>query len=96
MCCPKPTANTIKRSELTSTSWPIGAIKTPGFFRKGLVHKVMSFIDSPLAAHGFDDEIEFNTQCSSQWDSLCEYHHRSTIRALLIVVQVISTTSPPV
>lgn len=59
-----------------SLNWPIGAIKTPGFGRKGLVHKVVSFVDSPLAAHGYDDEVEFNTQCSSQWDSLVHFHHQ--------------------
>lgn len=59
-----------------SLNWPIGAIKTPGFGRKGLVHKVMSFVDSPLNCHGYDDEIEFNTQCSSQWDSLVHFHHQ--------------------
>jgi len=61
-----------------SLNWPIGAIKTPGFGRKGLVHKVMSFVDTPLAAHGYDDEVEFNTQCSSQWDSLCHFHHQKS------------------
>ncbi|PPJ55527.1 hypothetical protein CBER1_05389 [Cercospora berteroae] len=59
-----------------SLNWPIGAIKTPGFGRKGLVHKTFSFVDTPLAAHGYDDEIEFNTQCSSQWDSLMHFHHQ--------------------
>jgi hypothetical protein len=24
------------------------------------------------------DQIEFNTQCSSQWDSLCHYNHQPT------------------
>ena len=61
-----------------SLNWPIGAIKTPGFGRKGLVHKVTSFVDTPLAAHGYDDEVEFNTQCSSQWDSLCHFHHQAS------------------
>jgi hypothetical protein len=37
-------------------SWPIGAIKTPGFGRKGLVHNVIDFMDSPFKLHGFDDE----------------------------------------
>ncbi|KAK4545830.1 hypothetical protein LTR36_002394 [Oleoguttula mirabilis] len=59
-----------------SLNWPIGAIQTPGFGRKGLVHKVICFEQSPLACHGYDDEIEFNTQCSSQWDSLCHFHHQ--------------------
>lgn len=66
----------LKDGVSVSLNWPIGAIKTPGFGRKGLVHKVISFVDSPLAAHGYDDEVEFNTQCSSQWDSLCHFHHQ--------------------
>jgi Putative cyclase len=59
-----------------SLNWPIGAINTPGFQRKGLVHKVMSFKEGPFNLHGFDDEVEFNTQCSSQWDSLVHFHHQ--------------------
>ena len=63
-----------------SLNWPIGAIQVPGFGRKGLVHKVFSFVDTPLAAHGYDDEVEFNTQCSSQWDSLCHFHHQPSAK----------------
>ena len=78
-------------------SWPIGAIQTPGFSRKGLVHKTLSFMDAPpaLQCHAFDDEVcppldhpgsarlndhqvEFNTQCSSQWDSLVHFNHQPT------------------
>ncbi|OAL34457.1 hypothetical protein AYO20_06300 [Fonsecaea nubica] len=61
-----------------SLNWPIGAIQKPGFGRKGLVHKVFSFKDSPLHLSGFDDEVEFNTQCSSQWDSLVHFSHQPT------------------
>lgn len=61
-----------------SLNWPIGSIQTPGFGRKGLVHKVIDFTEGPLAAHGYDDEVEFNTQCSSQWDSLCHFHHQAS------------------
>lgn len=68
----------LKDGVSVSLNWPIGAIATPGFGRKGLVHKVMSFADTPLAAHGYDDEVEFNTQCSSQWDSLCHFHHQKS------------------
>lgn len=46
----------VKLTEMLD-SWPIGAIKTPGFGRKGLVHNVIDFNDSPLAIHGFDDEV---------------------------------------
>jgi len=61
-----------------SLNWPIGAINTPGFGRKGLVHKVLNFQDSAFKLHGFDDEVEFNTQCSSQWDSLVHFAHQPT------------------
>lgn len=61
-----------------SLNWPIGAIKTPGFSRKGLVHKVIDFTETPVHCHGYDDEVEFNTQCSSQWDSLCHFHHQES------------------
>jgi len=74
----KAAASEVKEGVSVSLNWPIGAIQTPGFGRKGLVHKVMSFVDSPLACHGFDDEVEFNTQCSSQWDSLCHFNHQPT------------------
>jgi hypothetical protein len=63
-----------------SLNWPLGAIATPGFGRKGLKHTVISFLDTPLAAHGYDDEVEFNTQCSSQWDSLCHVHHQESAK----------------
>jgi len=38
-------------------SWPIGAVKTPEWSRKVLVHKVISYMDTPYRAHGFDDEV---------------------------------------
>lgn len=72
----------LKDGVSVSLNWPIGAIATPGFGRKGLKHNVMSFMDAPpeLQAHGFDDEVEFNTQCSSQWDSLCHVHHQESAK----------------
>lgn len=77
----KAAASEVKEGVSVSLNWPIGAIQTPGFGRKGLVHKVMSFVNSPLDCHGFDDEIEFNTQCSSQWDSLSHFNHQPTATA---------------
>ncbi|EXJ96260.1 hypothetical protein A1O1_01386 [Capronia coronata CBS 617.96] len=61
-----------------SLNWPIGAINKPGFARKGLEHKVISFQEGPFGLWGFDDELEFNTQCSSQWDSLVHFAHQPT------------------
>ncbi|KAH7009538.1 hypothetical protein EDB80DRAFT_713495 [Ilyonectria destructans] len=60
-----------------SLNWPLGALSKPGFGRKGLKHKVLSK-DCAGGHHGFDDEVEFNTQCSSQWDSLVHYQHQDT------------------
>jgi len=60
-----------------SLNWPIGALKTPFFGRQGLNHNVISF-HSSMGVHGFDDEVAFNTQCSSQWDSLVHFAHQPT------------------
>ncbi|KIW06942.1 uncharacterized protein PV09_02603 [Verruconis gallopava] len=64
-----------------SLNWSLGAIATPGFLRKGLKHKVIALANTPLNCHGFDEEIEFNTQCSSQWDSLVHFNHQPTAKA---------------
>ena len=60
-----------------SLNWPIGACQTPFFGRQGLTHKVISYHDA-AGLHAFDDIIEFNTQCSSQWDSLVHFGHQAT------------------
>jgi hypothetical protein len=39
---------------------------------------VISERTRPDNIHVFDDEVEYNTQCSSQWDSLVHYHHQAT------------------
>lgn len=70
----------LKDGVSVSLNWPLGAIAQPGFGRKGLKHTVISFLDTPLNAHGYDDEVEFNTQCSSQWDSLCHVHHQESAK----------------
>ncbi|KAF2087814.1 hypothetical protein K490DRAFT_40979 [Saccharata proteae CBS 121410] len=77
----KAAAAEVKEGVSVSLNWPMNAIGTPGFGRKGLVHKVKDFMDGPnpaLRAHGFDDEVEFNTQCSTQWDSLVHFNHQPT------------------
>ncbi|KAH8595059.1 hypothetical protein B0O99DRAFT_512434 [Bisporella sp. PMI_857] len=61
-----------------SLNWPMGAIHNPGFQRKPLVHTVISAEGPPLHTHGFDDEVEFNTQCSSQWDGLVHFAYQKT------------------
>ncbi|KAF5710884.1 3-(3-hydroxy-phenyl)propionate hydroxylase [Fusarium mundagurra] len=61
-----------------SLNWPMGSIKTPGFGRKALTHKIITFRGTANGFHGYDDQIEFNTQISSQWDGLCHYLHQGT------------------
>ncbi|KAI0555595.1 hypothetical protein F4679DRAFT_176535 [Xylaria curta] len=61
-----------------SLNWPLDAILEPSFQRKALVHKVIRGEDQLDGARGFDDELEFNTQASSQWDSLIHYKHQAT------------------
>lgn len=55
---------------LTQLSWPLNAIKIPTG-RKQTVHRAFPLRDAGFDADGWDDELEFNTQSSSQWDSLC-------------------------
>lgn len=39
-------------------SWPIGSLKPDGFFRKGLVRRVISLDNgTPESRFGFDDEV---------------------------------------
>ncbi|KAJ5668660.1 cyclase [Penicillium macrosclerotiorum] len=65
-----------------SLNWPIGSIKIPKFFRKTLEHKVVKLEDPEANLHyGFDDEVEFNTQGSSQWDSFCHFLHLESGKA---------------
>lgn len=64
-----------------SLNWSLGGIATPGFGRKGLTHTIIDFTQTPLNGHGYDDEVSFNTQCSSQWDSLCHFHHQPSASA---------------
>lgn len=42
------------------------------------VHALEALGLAPPGTHGFDDELTFNTQTSSQWDSLCHVAHQPT------------------
>ncbi|KAJ5659951.1 cyclase [Penicillium longicatenatum] len=75
----KAAAAEVRHGISVSLNWPIGSIKIPGFFRKSLEHRVFKLEDKEANVHyGFDDEVEFNTQGSSQWDSLCHFLHIPT------------------
>lgn len=47
-------------------SWPLNANKIPTPYRNAPKHTF-----HPLHGQFWDDELQFNTQYSSQWDSLC-------------------------
>lgn len=57
-----------------SLNWPLAALQTPFFSRQGLEHNVIPYHGAGISA--FDDEVRFNTQCSSQWDSLVHFAHQ--------------------
>lgn len=45
-------------NNMHSCSWPVGAVKSPGFFRKRFSHQVISLDDPNTGIHfGFDDEV---------------------------------------
>ncbi|TLS20825.1 uncharacterized protein PpBr36_10689 [Pyricularia pennisetigena] len=63
-----------------SLNWPLTAlnhIPLPG--RRKTVHTVRSLVEQGMSSGaGLDDELEFNTQSSSQWDSLVHWAHQET------------------
>ncbi|KAF3055799.1 hypothetical protein GL218_06886 [Daldinia childiae] len=60
-----------------SLNWPLNAIAFPMPGRIFPVHKQMTLQEAGLSEGiGWDDEIHFNTQLSSQWDSLVHWHHQ--------------------
>jgi hypothetical protein len=58
-----------------SLNWPLDALKVPGL-RKGLVHKHENVGDKFPGMNALDEELEFNTQSSSQWDGLIHWPHQ--------------------
>jgi len=58
-----------------SLNWPLNAIAAPGFGRRPTEHTVIGAFET-IQTHGFDDELAFNTQASSQWDSLVHYGYQ--------------------
>ncbi|KAL4895002.1 hypothetical protein BDV59DRAFT_200260 [Aspergillus ambiguus] len=72
-------ASEVRHGVSVSLNWPIGSVKYPGFFRKSLDRQVMKLEDPQTGKiFAFDDEVHFNTQASSQWDSLCHVQHLPT------------------
>lgn len=60
-----------------SLDWPLDALKFKGMFRRPVAHKHLDLKES-VGMIGMDDELEFNTQGSSQWDGLIHFAHQPT------------------
>ncbi|KAI0748848.1 hypothetical protein C8Q74DRAFT_1311022 [Fomes fomentarius] len=60
-----------------SLSWPMNAMPSPSFgMRSATVHTAQSLRSMGTPAEGWDDQLTFNTQSSSQWDSLVHFAHQ--------------------
>ncbi|KAF2678097.1 hypothetical protein K458DRAFT_409082 [Lentithecium fluviatile CBS 122367] len=61
-----------------SLNWPLNGNKIP-MGRIPPTHKAMKLSDSGFSKGvGWDDELTFNTQASSQWDSLVHWQHQKS------------------
>ncbi|KAK1761955.1 putative cyclase-domain-containing protein [Phialemonium atrogriseum] len=68
----------VKAGVSISLNWPLNAFKIPLPFRRSPTHTVVDLREAGLESDGWDDELEFNTQCSSQWDSLTHFPDQAT------------------
>ncbi|KAK0636107.1 putative cyclase-domain-containing protein [Bombardia bombarda] len=68
----------IKDGVSISLNWPLNGIKFPFPHRKAPVHRASTLRELGMDMEGWDDELEFNTQFSSQWDSFCHVTHNDT------------------
>ncbi|KAK7701244.1 hypothetical protein SLS57_011809 [Botryosphaeria dothidea] len=77
-------ASEVKEGISISLNWPLNSIKIPFPGRQLAVHKHHGLAGTGMGGedpHGWDDVLEFNTQCSSQWDSLCHFSHQASALA---------------
>ncbi|KAM4054388.1 putative cyclase domain-containing protein [Hirsutella rhossiliensis] len=76
----KAAAAEVKDGVSISLNWPLDGLAKLGIpGRKPPRHTVLYLPDTmpgiPPEASSWDDELDFNTQSSSQWDSLCHVQH---------------------
>lgn len=69
---------TVRDGVSISLNWSLGAITEPGFGRQALQHNIIDKSEGGTGLVAFDDEVSFNTQVSSQWDSLVHVAHQSS------------------
>ena len=58
-----------------SLNWPLDALKVHGTFRRSVTHNHIG-LKEKVGMIGMDDELELNTQGSSQWDGLVHFAHQ--------------------
>ncbi|KAF1990969.1 hypothetical protein K402DRAFT_323434 [Aulographum hederae CBS 113979] len=60
-----------------SLNWPLNALHKAAFMRAPLTHRIVDGQEL-VGFHAYDDEVAFNTQSSSQWDSLVHFAHQES------------------
>jgi hypothetical protein len=70
-------ASEVRDGVSVSLDWPLDAFKAKGGFRRPVTHNHLGLEDK-IGIIGMDDELEFNTQGSSQWDGLVHFAHQPT------------------
>ncbi|KAK3948477.1 hypothetical protein QBC32DRAFT_245747 [Pseudoneurospora amorphoporcata] len=94
----KAAAAEVEHGVPVSLNWALNAIKFPLGHRQAPVHTPFA-LPSDMGIkglHGFDDSLNFNTQYSSQWDSLCHVTHShsgETYNGFVPTVEKLSSTS---
>lgn len=70
----------IRTGEHVQLDWCLSEnVEFPGFGRKKFEQKTLDAKAATKGAHiGFDDELSFNTQSGSQWDSLKHFAHQKS------------------
>ncbi|KAK0652781.1 hypothetical protein B0T16DRAFT_322722 [Cercophora newfieldiana] len=73
----KAAAAEVKDGISVSLNWPLNGLKFP-MPGRNLTSHTASRLPESMFVDGWDDELTFNTQISSQWDSLCHVTHGTT------------------
>ncbi|KAJ4421802.1 hypothetical protein N0V85_000045 [Neurospora sp. IMI 360204] len=93
----KAAAAEVQHGISVSLNWSLNAIKFPFGHRQAPVHTPFALLAEMgmKGLHGFDDSLTFNTQYSSQWDSLCHVTHShsgETYNGFVPTVEKLSST----
>jgi len=70
-------ATEVKDGHSISLNWPLNGNKIPVPGRDAPVHNAFNLEES-TGVKGWDETLSFNTQISSQWDSLSHFQHQAS------------------